>query len=567
MPLIPFQVVKSKKIKELTSLVDNLKDQIKSASNFIHAIEEGNLDAKELSEMEQHMTGELSEALVSLQKQMKSVSEEEDQRHWVSETRSNFMEILRNRNEDLKELSNAIIKHLVNSLNANQGGLFLINDENPDDIHLELLACYAYARKKYLTKRIEIGEGLVGQIVREKEYMYFTEIPENYFKISSGLGEGTPRHLLIVPLKIEEEVYGAIELGSFHPIKQYEINFVLQLGETIASTISTVKNNTRTKRLLAETQQQAEEMKSQQEELQQNMEELETTQEEMQRRSGEIESRMTAVDESGMSSVEFELDGTILSANDNFLDLMGYTSEEVEGRHHRMFVPDKEANSDEYKQFWIDLANGKTHSGEFERVDKKGKKKFLSGSYSIIKDKKGNPLRILKLANDITNIKNFQLELQDQAEQMKAQDEELRQNLEELTATQEEMQRRTSEIESRIKAVDESGISSVEFEPDGTIISANDNFVNLMGYTKEEVQGKHHRIFVPEKIANSEAYQQFWTDLANGKMHNGEFERVDKHGKRVFLNGSYSIIKDSEGKAERILKLATDITNLKTTRK
>jgi PAS domain S-box-containing protein len=125
------------------------------------------------------------------------------------------------------------------------------------------------------------------------------------------------------------------------------------------------------------------------------------------------------------------------------------------------------------------------------------------------------------------------------------------------------MQRRTSEIESRIKAVDESGISSVEFEPDGTIISANDNFLHLMGYSKEEVQGKHHRIFVPEKEANSEAYKQFWTDLATGKMHSGEFERVDKNGNKVFLNGSYSIIKNSEGKTERILKLATDITEIK----
>src|SRR5690606_29301825 len=158
------------------------------------------------------------------------------------------------RNNDLRELAEDIIRSLVKYLSANQGGLYLINDDDANDIHVELLACYAYERKKHISQRIEIGHGLVGQIILEKERMYLTEIPENYLNITSGLGQSTPRHLLIVPLKLEEKVFGAIEIASFHPIKAHEIEFTEQLGESIASTIANVKNNHRTKKLLEETQ-------------------------------------------------------------------------------------------------------------------------------------------------------------------------------------------------------------------------------------------------------------------------------------------------------------------------
>ncbi|PTB91735.1 hypothetical protein C9994_15045, partial [Marivirga lumbricoides] len=325
----------------------------------------------------------------------------------------------------------------------------------------------------------------------------------------------------------------------------------------LATDITSIKN------FQLDLQEQAEQMSAQEEELRQNLEELTATQEEIERRTSEIESRMLAVNQSGISSIEFELDGTIIKANDNFLQLMGYQAQEIEGEHHRIFVSKELAKSKEYKEFWKDLGKGKMHNGEFERLAKDGEIRFLQGSYSVIRDANGQPNRILKLANDITSIKKFQLELQEQAEEMSAQDEELRQNLEELTTIQEEMERRTSEMESRLVAVDESGIASIEFGLNGTILNANKNFLKLMGYQLSEVEGKHHRIFVSKELAKSKEYKQFWEDLRNGKMHNGEFERVAKDGEVRFLQGSYSIIRDASGAPSKILKLATDITSLK----
>lgn len=244
-----------------------------------HLLEEAR-DSKQQAEASER---ELKENLNRLEQNQ----EEEEKRRWVAEGHAQATKILREY-DDIAQLYESLISFIVNYINANQGGVFIVNEEG-DEKYLDLKACYAYERKKFLEKRIDIGQGLVGQTYLEKEHIYMTEIPEQYVSITSGLGQAPPRNLLIIPLIANETVEGVIELASFHKMDEHIIQFMNTLGESIASTIRNVRINQKTKELLEESQQQTEEMRAQEEEMRQNMEELNATQEEMVRKQRELE--------------------------------------------------------------------------------------------------------------------------------------------------------------------------------------------------------------------------------------------------------------------------------------
>lgn len=348
---------------------------------------------------------ELGKSLVVMQESLRKSSEREMEERFITTGITKVSDIIRQHSNDVTTLTDEFIKGIVKYVGFNQGALFIHEEDEQKSDYLKLTACYAYDRKKHIQMTVNPGEGMVGQCFLEKEEIYLTAVPNNYTRITSGLGEATPTCVLLVPIKTQEAVVGVIELASFKPLKAFEKIFIHKAAENIASAILSSRTTDRIKKLLADSQQRGEELRSQEEEMRQNMEELAATQEEMNRKSIESENRLNAIEESGIASIEFNLDGTIISANKHFLALMGYSLDEIRGKHHRIFVDTELGRSQEYADFWADLRRGVARPGEYRRVTKTGSTVYIKGSYSIIRDQQGRALRVLKLANDITQLK------------------------------------------------------------------------------------------------------------------------------------------------------------------
>ncbi|HKZ39293.1 MAG TPA: GAF domain-containing protein, partial [Chryseolinea sp.] len=227
--------------------------------------------------------------LIHMREQMEIVKQQDQIRIWTTEGLSKFGEIIRNNQNNFDKLSESLISNVVNYLDAKVGGLFILEEDEKDNKpYLLLRASYAYERKKFITKRIEIGEGMIGQCYLEGHTIHMAKVPNNFLAITSGLGGANPNSILVIPLRTNEKIEGVLELASLKPFKPHEIEFLEKLGELLASSIINVKTGEKTAQLLAVSREQTEEMRAQEEEMRQNMEELEATQEQMNRTVGEL---------------------------------------------------------------------------------------------------------------------------------------------------------------------------------------------------------------------------------------------------------------------------------------
>nr|WP_256824054.1 PAS domain-containing methyl-accepting chemotaxis protein [Pseudomonas kurunegalensis] len=234
-------------------------------------------------------------------------------------------------------------------------------------------------------------------------------------------------------------------------------------------------------------------------------------------------SRLEAINRS-MAVIEFDLNGIVLLANDNFLKTMGYRSEQVLGQPHRQFCLPDYARSSEYQDFWRRLKSGQFESGTFERVAANGQPIWLEASYNPVKDEHGNVVKVIKYALDVT---------------LKVQQE--------------------SEAQGKLQALDRA-MGIIEFNLDGSIVDANQNFLSLVGYSLAELKGKHHRLFCKPALANSSEYQDFWRRLNQGEFFNGQFERVGKRGQTLWLEANYNPVYDASGRLNKVVKFASDVT-------
>lgn len=237
----------------------------------------------------------------------------------------------------------------------------------------------------------------------------------------------------------------------------------------------------------------------------------------------EAHAKLRALDAS-QAIIEFALDGTILDANKLFLDAMGYRLEEIRGRHHSMFVDAAYRDSPEYAAFWTALRRGEHQAAEFRRIGKGGREVWLQASYNPILDRHGKPYKVMKLASDITAAKL-----------------------------------RAADYEGQIEAINKSQ-AVIAFRMDGTVITANQNFLDALGYRLDEIKGRHHSMFVEPEYRDSNEYRVFWDHLRSGEFQSAEYKRLGKGGKEVWIQATYNPILDPGGRPFKVVKFATDMT-------
>ena len=237
----------------------------------------------------------------------------------------------------------------------------------------------------------------------------------------------------------------------------------------------------------------------------------------------ELEAKLAALDKS-QAVIEFDPNGIILTANKNFVDAVGYQLSEIQGKHHSIFVTEKDRTSAEYRQFWDDLKRGVFQSGQYMRVGNGGNEIWIQATYNPITDEQGKTVKVVKFCTDVTDQKM-----------------------------------RMADIEGQIDAINKSN-AVIHFNLDGTIVDANENFLAATGYQLADIKGQHHRMFVTEGERSSTQYRLFWESLARGQFQSGEYRRVGNNGKELWLQATYNPIFDPSGKPYKVVKFCTDIT-------
>ena len=401
----------------------------------------------------------IGKALVTVREQMVSMRSVEEKRNWITQGLARFSEILRKKAE-LQEYGQQIISNLVKYLGANQGGLFLeYQDENGR--YLELLSCYAYGKRKLVEKRIVEGQGLLGQCMLERDMIFLTDIPANYVSITSGLGEATPRNVVVVPLISNERFYGVIEIASFKVLEPHQIEFLKEVCENIAAEFYSLSSIRETKKLLEDSRVLTEELKTREDEMRHHVEQLVISQESMERKQLELNSYLSAIDNT-IAAAAFDLSGKFLHANEIFLKVMGYTLKDLEKTTYNTLMCDEGAAS----MMWENLRQGKFFSGEFRMKNQAGKELWLSGTFNPISTGKGKADKVMMFAHFVTQEKEKLNDLHVLVQAFKA------------------------------------SLPVVEFNDQFMCKSANDKFMKMFGLTRMSVKTKGIQDFMEPSYRN-----------------------------------------------------------------
>jgi PAS domain S-box-containing protein len=578
--------------------IHQLNERMKATAGFVNELSKGNLD------VDFPVTGETDKFGISLNSIKQSLvlrktdedlrKKEDDIRNWTNQGVAMFNDIMRTDNNNLENLSLNIIRNLVQYLSANQGGLFLMEDGDEKQ-YLKLIAAYAFDRQKFLKKNVEIGEGMVGTCVLEKKSILTNKLPADYMTITSGLGGSKPKCLLVVPLKKDNDVLGVLEIASFEDLRNYEVEFVEKIAESIASALITVKLHLQTTQYLERFQQQAEEMKAQDEELRQNIEELQATHEQMERLKEEENEKnrkilkemddfrkllISVINEVPEKIFLKDDQGRFVIANKPVAENYGKTVDEILGKSDFDFYPHDEAakyfsNEQEIVKSGITQAYDEGDPSRYDGlIVRTIKKPFyiehlgVTGLFGVqfdISDIKRKEFEANKLAEEI----------KESSEQLKTQEEELRQNLEEMHATQEDLLRQLDENEKMkislskeialMDALMENVPESIYFkDKESKFIRFSNSMLKLFGLEKkEELLGKSDFDFFSEEHARP-AFEGEQKIISTGKaIIDLEEKEVMPDGQFNWVNTTKMPLKDSNGNIIGTFGISKNISRIK----
>jgi len=537
---LPMQFSPGEEMNQVASDLNAHTEDLQDKINYINSLSgEGPVSVYNPPEED-----ELGNALVVFSNYMtrKELDEvtrnrEDKKQNWISDGMAQIGDVLRSERENVAALSYSIIQKLVGYMNVEMGSLFIANHSDPENPVLELAASYAYDRQKYRTSTLEWGSDLPGTCAQEKKRIFLTDVPAHYFEVSSGTGSSRPNCLLLVPMMIDDTVYGIIELATVRLLRPFEIEFVESLTEGIASSLLAVQTNERTTELLKQSQTQANALKIQEITLKENMKQLEEAQSESGKKESEISGILNAINQSTLVA-ELGLNGRYTSINEQFLKLLESQRDQVLGKLYTEYSQ-ADPSSDEYRKFWGSLKKGvSTSNTELYKLFS-GKEIWLRQTFTPIINSEGRVYKILNIAEDITESRVLQ---------------------EKLESHEHEIARAALDLETLNKAVN-SALIKCELDPEGIIMQVNEKYTEITGYSRKELLGRNYRMFL--KDTEKEQFEKIWKEVAKQKVYEGVLRRSKPTGEEAWLVSTFSPVHDEQGVIYKVYFMGFDITEKK----
>ena len=549
-------VFEPKEIAELEQYVTDIVTIKNKRIKCIEKITDGDFDSPEEIEpgkdSEADLIAALRKKLTIKSQENRKRQEEEEHADWVNAGITKFIEILRFHGQDRQVLAYNIISNIVKYLGANQGALYFTNEDNPEHVTLDMAACYAYEKQKLVQGSFSVDEGLLGRAYHESRIINLTELPENYIKIVSGLGDAEPKNLVIVPLIFNNKNSGMIEVASFKVFEPHEITFLERIAESIASAISGLKISERTESLLQKSQEQSKLMKIQEVEMRRNLAEMRRLKEEAENKDSEMRGLFRAVEATSLVT-EYDKDGIITRVNPRVTDLLQVSEEELIGKNHSDISSFKPDNKD-YRKFWDDIRHGQTRS-LVESIDTKQKKVWISETFSPILDDKGNVLKIINIGMDVSETKVLERQLRMQEREINRQMDKMNEKEKELLDKQKFIEDREQEVKAFTETFDRCMVR-IDFNRRGIILYANSMFTNMMMMgVGTAVNHDLTEFLVPEAVV---LFDTSLSMLLQGKELTEKLRFVSGNTgrKTTVMANEYPII-NTKGDVERIMLIGS----------